>query len=95
MKLSRVWKLPQKLKVYRGFKNIGPVNMEQSDFFGCSGAVEPCVLATTSDPSKADHYSKGGFKLEIKVGQVNKGQTSAGFLSFQMSVKPCSLVCPT
>ncbi len=73
MRLARVWKLPPNLRVYRGFKNIGPVNIEQLDMFGCSGGVEPCVLAATSSPSKADHYSQGGLKLEIEVGQVNKG----------------------
>jgi hypothetical protein len=95
MKLARIWKLPPNLKVYRGFKNIEPVKLGQPDLFGCSGGVEPCVLATTSSPSKADHYSKGGFKLEIEVGQVNKGQTSAGSRSFHTNVKSCSLLSPT
>jgi hypothetical protein len=73
IKLSQIWKLPPNRKVYRGFKNIGPVSTELPDIFGCTGGVEPCVLATTSSSSKADHYSTGGFKLEIEVGQVNKG----------------------
>ena len=73
MKLARIWKMPLNLKVYRGFKNMGPINIEEPDLFGCSGGVEPCVLATTSSLSNANHYSKGGFKLEIEVGQVNKG----------------------
>jgi hypothetical protein len=84
-KLARLWKLPEGRKVYRGYSGMTvPDSFLERDEFGCSGGVEPSVLATTTKWETAVQYSRfnkqkangdqnQGIIFEIEVGQVDRG----------------------
>jgi hypothetical protein len=81
-KLASFWELPKSRRVYRGYSgmDVSKLFLER-DVFGCSGGVEPSVLATTVDWNTAVFYSKKGkcgtqnqgIIFEIEVGQVDRG----------------------
>ena len=86
-KIARSWTLPLNRKVFRGYS--GAVLSDTfliKDVFGCTGGVEPSVLATTTDWDTAVFYSlRTGEKtaaiiFEIEVGQVDRG-ANIGWLS--------------
>ena len=83
-KLCREWKIPLHRKVYRGYCGMSLADsFLKKDKFGCSGGVEPSVLATTEEWDTAVFYSKRPAKagsdrtaaiiFEIEVGQVDRG----------------------